>query len=203
MPKAKTKKRSLGQILPWILVIGGLIGLIAATQLTLEKFHLLENPGAELSCDINPIVACGSVISSDQAKAFNFPNPMLGLSGFAVLITIGMAMFAGGTFKRWFWLGLEAGTIFGVLFVHWLIYQSLYTIGALCPYCMVVWTVTIPIFWYTTLYNLNEGNIKVSKKLKPASEFVQKYHAEILLVWFLIIIGLILNKFWYYWSTLV
>ncbi|PRC62285.1 hypothetical protein C6A85_03910, partial [Mycobacterium sp. ITM-2017-0098] len=30
-------------------------------------------------------------------------------------------------------------------FVHWLIFQSLYRIGALCPYCMVVWAVTIPL----------------------------------------------------------
>ena len=29
------------------------------------------------------------------------------------------------------------------MFVHWLIFQSLYRIGALCPYCMVVWAVTI------------------------------------------------------------
>ena len=31
------------------------------------------------------------------------------------------------------------------MFVHWLIFQSLYRIGALCPYCMVVWAVTIPL----------------------------------------------------------
>jgi len=201
--QAETKKRSLKYIIPWILVIGGAIGLLAAAQLTLEKFHILENPGAELACDINPIVACGPVINTDQAKAFNFPNPMIGLSGFAVLITIGMGMFAGATYKRWFWLGLQAGAIFGVAFMHWLIFQSLYRISALCPYCMVVWAVTIPVFWYTTLYNLSEGNIKVSDKLEAASKFAQKYHAEILLVWFLIIIALILNKFWFYWSTLV
>ena len=31
------------------------------------------------------------------------------------------------------------------VFMHWLIFQSLYRIGALCPYCMVVWAVTIPL----------------------------------------------------------
>ena len=46
---------------------------------------------------------------------------------------------------------------FGVVFVHWLIFQSLYVIGALCPYCMVVWAVTIPIFWYVTLHNLRSA----------------------------------------------
>ena len=200
---AKKTKRSLAQIIPWVLVIGGAIGLLASAQLTIEKFHLLENPEAGLSCDISPIVACGAVINTDQAKAFNFPNPMIGLSGFAVLITIGMGMFAGASFKRWFWLGLEAGAIFGVGFVHWLIFESLYRIGALCPYCMVVWTVTIPLFWYITVYNLSEGHINVPPKLKPLAEFAKNHHAEILLVWFIVIISLILNKFWYYWSTLI
>jgi hypothetical protein len=35
-------------------------------------------------------------------------------------------------------------------FIVWLIVQSLYVIGALCPWCMVAWSVTIPIFWLIT-----------------------------------------------------
>ena len=46
---------------------------------------------------------------------------------------------------RWYWVGLAVGTLLGAVFVHWLIFQSLYRIGALCPYCMVVWAVTIPL----------------------------------------------------------
>lgn len=42
---------------------------------------------------------------------------------------------------RWYWIGLAVGILVGVAFVHWLIFQSLYRIGALCPYCMVVWAV--------------------------------------------------------------
>ena len=41
-----------------------------------------------------------------------------------------------------------------MVFVHWLIYQSVFVIGALCPYCMVVWAVTIPTFFYVTVHNL-------------------------------------------------
>ena len=44
---------------------------------------------------------------------------------------------------QWYWIGLTIGTLIGAAFVHWLIFQSLYRIGALCPYCMVVWVVTI------------------------------------------------------------
>lgn len=138
-----------------------------------------------------------------QASAFGFANSLLGIAGFAVVSTIGMAMLAGAKFKRWFWRGLEIGALFGVGFIHWLMFQSIYQIGALCPYCMVVWSVTIPIFWYVTLYNLQEGHLPTPTKLRPVVNFVQRHHADILIVWYLIIIGLILNHFWYYWSSLV
>ena len=93
-------------------------------------------------------------MDSPQAEAFGFPNPLIGIAAFAVVVTAGAAILAGFTPPRWFRLGMQAGATFGVVFVHWLIAASLYDIHALCPYCMVVWAVTIPIFWYTTLDTL-------------------------------------------------
>ena len=196
-------KRTLTQTLPYILIILGMIGLAAAFIILYEKLHILANPNYKPSCSINPIISCGSVMSSKQGSVFGFPNPILGLIGFSVVITTGMALLAGAKLKRWFWLGLQAGVLFGIVFVHWLFYQSVYNIQALCPYCVVVWSAMIPLFWYTTLYNLRERNIPTPKRLKKPVAFMQKYHADILLVWFLIIIGLILEHFWYYWETLV
>lgn len=184
-------------------MIGGIIGVLCAGILTIEKFNLLKNPSNPLNCDLNPIIACGPVIDTPQASAFGFPNPFIGLAGFAVVATIGAAMLAGATFKRWFWLSLQFGMIFAVAFVTWLQFQTIFRIGALCPFCMVVWIVTIPMFWYTTLYNLREGHIRVRGKLEQISQFMQRHHADILFVWFLIIIGVILHHFWYYWSTLL
>lgn len=196
-------KRTLTQTLPYLLIILGMIGLAAAFIILYEKLHILANPNYKPSCSINPIISCGSVMSSKQGSVFGFPNPILGLIGFSVVITTGMALLAGAKLKRWFWLGLQAGVLFGIVFVHWLFYQSVYNIQALCPYCVVVWSAMIPLFWYTTLYNLRERNIPTPKRLKKPVAFMQKYHADILLVWFLIIIGLILEHFWYYWETLV
>jgi uncharacterized membrane protein len=139
-------------------------------------------------------------MKTHQSAVFGFPNSLIGIAGFAIVTTIGMALLAGAKFKRWFWLGLEAGTVFGVLFVHWLFFQSVFRIHALCPFCMLVWSMTIPIFWYTTLYNARVGHIKVSAKING---FLQRHHGEILLVWFLIIAGFILHQFWYYWKTLI
>lgn len=198
---ANNSQLTLKRVLPYLLLIGGIIGVFCAGILTVEKIQLLKHPSAQLACDLNPIVACGSVINTWQASAFGFPNPIIGLVGFSVVATVGAGILAGATFKRWFWLGLQTGVTFGALFVTWLQYQSIYQIGALCPFCMVVWSVMIPIFLYTTIYNLREGNIKVAKKLQSVSKFVQGHHLDILLAWYLLIITAILTHFWYYWKT--
>lgn len=199
----KTKKRTLKQVLPYILLIAGAIGVFCAGMLTYEKIEILKHPANQLGCDINPIVACGPVINTKQAAAFGFPNPFLGLVGFAVVATIGAAMLAGATFKRWFWLGLQAGVVFGIGFVTWLQFESMYRIHALCPYCMVVWTVMVPLFWYVTLYNLREKNIPVAKKYQGFVDFLQRHHGDILVLYYLSLIAVILHHFWYYWSTVI
>jgi uncharacterized membrane protein len=187
----------------WVLVVGGAVGLAAAVVLLVEKIRLLEDPDYVPSCSINPILSCGSIMRTDQAEAFGFPNPIIGVAGFAVVITVGMAMFAHAAFGRWFWLGLQAGVTFGVGFVHWLIFQSLYRIDALCPYCMVVWAVTIPLFWYTTLHNLDRGHLRVPMSARRAARGAATYHGVVLTVWFLAVSGAVAHRFWDYWSTLL
>lgn len=197
------KQRTLDQNIPWILAGGASIGLLAAFVLTLEKIALLKDPAHHLSCSLNPVLSCGSIIMSDQASVFGFANPLIGLMGFSVVITIGMALLAGAKFKPWFWRGLQVGTILGILFCGWLIWQSLYVIGALCIYCMVVWSVTWPIFWYTSLYNIRRKNIPVHKSCRKFTDFAARHHADILIAGYVLVILLILDNFWYYWKTLI
>ncbi|GLZ75972.1 hypothetical protein Afil01_07790 [Actinorhabdospora filicis] len=186
--------------LPWVLTIGGLIGLVAAFVLTVEKIALLKDPSYRPSCSLNPVLSCGSVMKTEQAEALGFPNPLMGIAGFAVVTTVGVVLLTGTRLPRWFHLGLQAGATFGVVFVHWLIFQSLYRIGALCPYCMVVWTVTIPIFWYTTLDTL--GRVPLPRPLRTVADALTRAHSAVLVLWYLVIIALIGVEFWDYWRTL-
>ncbi|WP_240519650.1 vitamin K epoxide reductase family protein [Amycolatopsis antarctica] len=153
----------------WILTIGGAVGSLAATLLLIEKVALLADPSYIPSCSLNPILSCGSVMNTPQAAVFGFPNPILGVLGFPIVTTIGVLLLAGSRVPRWVWLGLQLGATFGVVFVHWLFVQSVYRIGALCPYCMIVWAVTIPIFWYTTLHNLTAGHLPAPGPLRPVT----------------------------------
>jgi uncharacterized membrane protein len=187
--------------MPWILVIGGIIGLVCAMIISIDKIKLLENPSFQPNCDLNPIISCGSVMNSAQSHIFGFSNSFIGLFCFPILITVGMGIFAGAKYKRWFWLGLQLGTIFGIAFVHWLFFQSVYRINALCPYCMVVWIVTITTFWYTLLYNIQEKHIVLKGKLAAAGTFARKHHLDILVLWLVIIAAFILKHFWYYYGS--
>lgn len=111
-------------------------------------------------------------------------------------------MLAGAKFKQWFWQAVQVGLTLAMVFVTWLQYESLYQIGALCIFCMVVWAMTGLLFWYVTLFNLRENNIKTPAVLKKPLAFAQRHHAGILGLWFLLIIGLVLKRFWFYWSSL-
>ena len=192
----------ISNFIPWLLTVAGSIGLLSAFMLTLEKIELLKNASFKPICNLNPVFSCSSIIMTKQASAFGFPNPMIGLIGFSVVITIGMGIFAKATYKRWFWMGLNIASALAAIFMHWLIFESLYEIKALCIFCMIVWSVTMPIFWYTTLYNIQEKNIKIAKKYQKVSLFIQRHHLDILITWYVIVIALILQNFWYYWKTI-
>jgi uncharacterized membrane protein len=181
----------------WVL-LAGVIGLAAALTLTIEKIQLLINPDYVPSCSINPVLSCGSVMITPQASLFGFPNPLIGIVSFAVVVVTGVLALARVNLPRWYWAGLAAGTLLGAVFVHWLIFQSLYRIGALCPYCMVVWAVTIPLLVVVT-------SIAVQPQ-RSGNAVIRTLHTwrwSLVTLWFTGVLLLILERFWNYWSTLI
>ncbi|NBW28836.1 vitamin K epoxide reductase family protein [bacterium] len=194
------KKLSVDKSYPYILIITGVIGIASSFFLSVDKFKILQNPAYKPSCNLNPILACGDVLKTHQGSAFGFPNPFIGLAAFAVFVTIGMGMLAGAKYKKWFHQGLQLGTILGLAFISWLFYQSLYKIHALCPWCMAVWAIVIISFWYTLIFNIDHGFIKLPKNLKAYYPKVRKIHLEIIIIFFLVLTLFILNHFWYYFG---
>ena len=181
----------------WVLV-GGVIGLAAALTLTIEKIELLINPDYVPTCSINPVLSCGSVMITPQASVFGFPNPLLGIVAFSVVVVTGVLAVAKVNLPRWYWAGLAVGTLLGAVFVHWLIFQSLYRIGALCPYCMVVWAVTIPLLVVSASIAL-----QARRSNSAVVRVIYNWRWSLVTLWYTGVVLLILERFWNYWSTLI
>jgi uncharacterized membrane protein len=128
-----------------LLAVAGLVGLLAAAQLTIDKFRILTNPGYLPACTLSDQVNCGTVMQSWQSTAFGFPNSLIGIAGFAVVITAGVVALAGARPARWFWWGLILGSALAALFTQWLVWQTAFDIRALCLYCAAVWAATLTI----------------------------------------------------------
>jgi uncharacterized membrane protein len=184
-----------------LLVITGAAGLLAAWVITIDKFKILEAKIAGTTftppCSINPIVSCGSVMQSKQAAVFGFPNPMLGLVCYGIVICVGMSLLAGARFPRWYWLTFNFGTLFGVSFCTWLQFQSLYRIGSLCLWCCLVWVVTITTFWYTTSFIVRSGYLRAPRWLRS---FLGEFTWVIPVLHIGIIGMMILTRWWHFWT---
>ncbi|WP_433273432.1 vitamin K epoxide reductase family protein [Pseudonocardia xinjiangensis] len=200
---AEPHVRLLGRATGWVLAVGGAVGAVAALALILDRIALLKDPAYVPSCSISPLLSCGPVMASPQAELLGFPNPLIGLVAFPVVATTGVVVLTGAALPRWYWLALQGGATAGVVFVHWLIAASLYRIGALCPYCMAVWVVTIATFWYLTLHNLTTGRLPVPDRCRGVAAGLARYHSTVLAAWFLVIAAMIANAFWPYWVGLV
>jgi uncharacterized membrane protein len=183
----------------WVLLIGGLVGAVVALVLTIEKLDLLENPDYIPSCSIDPVLSCGTIMKTWQASVLGFPNPVIGLLTFPVVAACGAVVVSRAELPRWVWLALQVGSFAGVLFIHWLIVQSLVVIHALCPYCMVAWVAVIAIFWFTTVHNLREGHLGGA----PAGETLARRHGWGLAAWYLLVVVAVVASFPAYFAAMV
>lgn len=189
---------SLGRGSGAALAVWSALGLAAAFMLSVDKVRLLADPGYEPSCNLNPVLSCGSVMASDQAAVFGFPNPFLGLVGFAIMLTVGVLVASGTRLPAWVVTGAALGAALGAVFVHWLAFQSLYRIGALCPWCLVVWAVTIP-----TAVWLGLAALLTRAPRSRLLAGLWQWRYSLVALWYLGVVVLSLVRFWDYWSTLL
>jgi uncharacterized membrane protein len=185
-----------------VLLLGGLVGLAAAFDLTYERIASLIDPGHAISCDFNPVLSCGTVMNTWQASVFGFPNPMIGLVAFPLVVFMGVLLLSKVSLPRWIALAFNLGTLAGLVFVSWLIYQSVYRIGVLCPWCMAVWAVVLPIFWFSTVRSLRTGAIPVGDDWRDAVDDLLRFHWIGLVLLYAAVVMIVGTGFWDYWSTL-
>lgn len=174
----------------WLMIIGGAIGLFAAIVLTVDKIKLGDDPEAKFSCDVNAFVSCAGVMASPESSVFGFANSIIGIIGFAVVVALGAWLLVRPGLPAFVWVGLQVGTLFGIGSVMWLQYQSIYDIGKLCPYCMVVWAVMIPIF-----VGVSARNLRAFAPRSAVTRFVSDWTVLIVALWYIVVLAAIWFQF--------
>ena len=174
------------------MLIMATIALIFSTLIMYDKLQLVLDPNFEPACTINTVVSCTDVMSSQQASAFGFPNPFIGMIGFPVVMALAVVLATGARLPRWIWLATATGLGLGVIFVHWLAYQALYEIVALCPWCMVVWSVMLPLFVMTVVHITRE--VKRARG-EAVAHAILGMPLLVLVAWYLGFVVLILDQF--------
>lgn len=184
-------------IIPVTIILFSITGLYSAFILTTEKIELLKNADRVLPCTVNIIINCASVMKSPQAEVFGFPNPILGLIGYSTMLTFGVSLLFSKTRAKVYILLATLGSFLSVIFTYWLLSQSVYIIGSLCPYCLLSGISATNIFFALIYLNLKDGNFRPFIKLdieKRKNTFISIFGSSIVL-WYLLIITLIYLEF--------
>lgn len=174
----------------WTLLFAGIVGFFASFILTIDKFKVLKDSGFTPSCNINATINCKSVMLSDQAEVFGFPNSLIGIATFAMMLVISVALFLGISFPKLFWQLLVSGTVLAVVFCHWLAFQTIFEIGALCPYCMIAWVATLLVLSVGLRELLDSRKESSTDEVdKAAIETIAKWMLPFHILWATILVG--------------
>lgn len=120
------------------MLVASLVALAASFWLSVEEFTLLRHPDAVLTCSINAVLNCASVMQTWQASLLGFPNMFIGLMAFPVFIFLSILGVYNVNLPRWLWQAGTIGAVAAASFAYWLYFSSLYSIGILCPWCLAV-----------------------------------------------------------------
>lgn len=129
----------------WLLLACSVIGIATAWELMRAEITLIREPLAQLTCDINPLVSCGASLDTWQGNLLGVPNSFVGVMAFSVLACLGALVVTGVRLPRWMWMAMSLACLGASGFIGWFLTQSIVSFGKLCPWCMVIWAVTIPV----------------------------------------------------------
>lgn len=194
---ANKKKNQSDKWIFGTMLVFGIFGLIASFTLAVEEFYLMQHPDATLSCTFNLVLNCATVMKTWQAHVFGFPNMLIGLMGYPVVITVAVAGLARVKFPRWFLITANICYLLGLIFAYWLFFNSLYDIQVLCPWCLVVTFSTTLITATITHYNLRDNVFGFKKGLyEKIRRFLDKDFGKLAVAaWVVLLIALVFLKF--------
>jgi uncharacterized membrane protein len=182
----------------WVtMLVASVASLYASFVLSVDALRLAEDPNAELGCNINAVLSCGTVAGAWQSQLLGFPNAYLGLMTEPVVITLAVAGLARVRFPRWFMVTAQAVYTVGLLFAYWLFHQAMVEIGALCPWCLLVTLATTLVFFELTYVNIRDDNLPLPDRARTVLKAVIRSDLDIVLViaWILVLVLLVVLRY--------
>jgi len=173
-----------------IVTFFGLVGFFAAFTLTLDKISLIKNPNYVPPCAVNTVFNCGTVMRTQYAEMFGFPNSLMGIAGYALAIITGIFLFQYRKYNLVIAWITSVPTILGFLISYYWLYLSAYVIGVFCPWCLLSTFSSTMIFFAITTLHLQENNFNLKPDL--ADYFNRKirggWHFPFLILWIFAVI---------------
>ncbi|MEM1312579.1 MAG: vitamin K epoxide reductase family protein [Patescibacteria group bacterium] len=174
-----------------IICIFAITGFLAAFTLSVEKLSLVKDASYVTSCSVNVVFDCGTVMKTEHAELFGFPNSFIGIAGWAMAFVTGLFLFQSrktNRFLTWFTIIL---TFSGFLISYYWLYLSAYVIGVFCPWCLISTTSATAMFFAFLTLHLYENNFELSVR---NYEFIKKkidaqWNVAFVIFWFLAVIA--------------
>lgn len=182
-PSTAPTRREFG----WVALVASVLGLWASAALAIDYINRLSDDDYVASCDINPMIGCGLFLDSPAASTFAIPNVIVGVAAFPVVATLAVLLLSGARLPLWIWRGLLIGTVFGIGFVTYLQYEAMFVLHGLCPWCLVIWAIMIPLFVHTLVRAGEAGALGV----RDWGSLVRNRWI-IVALWYLLVIGAIM-----------
>ncbi|MEI6053991.1 MAG: vitamin K epoxide reductase family protein [Candidatus Saccharibacteria bacterium] len=189
------QKHNKDKLLYLTIIISSLIGILASFLQLLEKINILENPSATLICNINYIFNCTNILDAWQSSFFGFPNSLMCIIFFAVMLTIGLVGWTGSTINKILRLVMHFFTTFFLGFGFWYLWQSIFSLGSICIFCLFCYSAVLGISFAWLRINIDDLPMN-----KSARVYLKKCtnDSSDILIWLsiaLIIIAEIILKF--------
>ncbi len=155
-PDVPTFRPGTGTAILWIVTAA--VAWTVSFLLYREYVGQLSDAPPMLSCDISPFITCGPSLLTPAGNLLGFTNAILGMTLFLgpIFAAVG-ALAAPGGMRAWYWRVFAVFVLGGYVLVHAFAYRSIFEFGSLCPWCLIVWLMTIPLFWSVAGWTLRTG----------------------------------------------
>jgi len=126
-----------------VLLASAVLGIVLTTVQIVEKISILKDPFTSLACDVNSTLSCSSVLTAWQSSVLGPPNALIGAIMFALLGSAALGGLLGNAVSRAYLAVLWGLAVFFLCFASWFMFETAFSIGALCIWCVGITTAVV------------------------------------------------------------